>query len=235
MSIRAFREFRLQSVTQTILDDPLNGFESAEEGFILELINLLRMELKAGLTKDTVGTLVRSCGFNDGRAGPTPKQAVRCLDDFTSQKRTAPTYSIAAMSDAVLCIGCIQGQIDFHDTNTGRRIGIMDLVKRKCWTMKMAPNGRLLAVGTQSGELLLFSSGDGEKFVAGPTLLKPGSLPITCIEFNKESNYISVAGSGNKITTYYLGKDSPILISEYNRKLDERCCSDPYYGVTGLS
>jgi WD40 repeat protein len=173
------------------------------------------------------------CGFNDGRFGLTPQTADRFLNDPRAIK---PTYVRAVMTDQILCIACAENCIDVHDSRTGERLGTLEFPQRRCWTMAMAPGGKVLAVGMETGEMLLYDAGDAGNFITTPTLIPPPTArSVNAIAFSPDSTYMSMCTSDNIIRTYRLESNVPTLLGIFDRKLDARTCRDPYYGVTGLA
>jgi WD40 repeat protein len=173
------------------------------------------------------------CGFNDGRYGLTPQTANKFVNDPRAIK---PTYLRAVMTDQILCIACAENCVDVHDAGTGERLGTLEFPQRRCWTIAMAPAGKVLAVGMETGELLLYDAGEAGNFITTPTLIPPPTAKsVNSIAFSPDSTYMSMCTSDNIIRTYRLESNVATLLGIFDRKLDPRACRDPYYGVTALA
>lgn len=177
-------------------------------------------------------------GSNDGRFGKSKKTATTSLNELNSPRDFKPTYQKAVLSDRVLCIagryqGTKNGCIDTHNTKTGHLIASFEFYDRVCWTMEMSPGGEIVAVGTDNGQLSLYRvlpDGSVATWVELTESIKEGS--INCIAFNQNSSYMAISTSRSVIRTYYMGGDSPNLVSTFPRNI---VSMDPYCGVTGLA
>ena len=174
-------------------------------------------------------------GANDGKYGKTPDDARKDLDAMAHPRDYHPTFVRAVMSDRVLCIACAESCVDIYITTTGRRIGTIQFPQRKCSSLKMSPNGEVLAVGMETGEVLLYNAGSDENFVTTPVMLNEcDARAVNAIAFSPNSVFLATCG-GNLVNIYRLGGDSPRLLSRYNRHLTEKQCRSPYYGVTAIA
>ena len=187
---------------------------------------------------DTDGSItMKCCGYNDGRFGQSSKTMARCFEELSNPRNITSDYLRAAMSDTLLCIACAQGCVDIHEISTGRRVRTLDLPSQRCSAMAMSSNEKLLAVGMENGEFLLFKIETGNNCVTTTSLIETTATgkQVNCIAFSPNSVFMSFCTSDNNISTYNLGDSVPILVSTYNRLLDMKSCRDPYYGVTSLA
>lgn len=175
------------------------------------------------------------CGFNDGRFGETRTTARKDFESLANPRFLNPTYLRASMSDRVVCIACKESCVDIHATTTGRRIGTVKFPNRMCSSIKMAPNGQLLAVGTETGDVLIYTAGADENFVTAPRVIQDTSKLITCLAFSPDSTYVATCTRDNIIRTYVLEMGMPTLVSTYDRNLTPKSCRAPYFGVTAIS
>jgi hypothetical protein len=166
-------------------------------------------------------------GANDGRFGNS-KNVISETTHMT------PKYMRAVMSDRSLCIACQEGFIEVHDAKTGRQLKRIK-TSANC-NMAVSPNGEILALAMDSGELEVFSSGLDWDFNTEPTWViretENSSLRfVKCMVFSTNSTYLSVCTFDNIIHTYKLDmkSHSSTLISTYDQILAEG------YGVTGLA
>ena len=175
---------------------------------------------------------LQSCGFNDGRFGFSLSTMRKPVDEPSNR---SPVYASAAMSDTILCIACIGNCIDIHETSTGQRIRTVSFPDLRCRTLTISPNGGLLAVGMETGEILIYDISIEANFSTEPVLIESSdaSRSVNCIAFSPDSTLMSYCSSKNVIYTYSLGDAHEI--ATYNRGLDERACREPYYGVTSLA
>jgi hypothetical protein len=175
---------------------------------------------------------LKSCGFSDGRFGSSLNTTRKQVNEPSDR---SPVYTSAAMSDAILCIACIGNCIDIHETSTGQRIRTVSFPNLRCRTLTISPNGILLAVGMETGEILIYDISIEADFPTEPVLIESSdaSRPVNCIAFSPDSTLMSYCSSKNVIYTYSL--DDAHEIARYNRNLDERACREPYYGVTSLA
>jgi hypothetical protein len=177
-----------------------------------------------------------SCGYNDGRFGVTLESLTKDSAALANP-RTPPTYVRAVMNDKILCIACAESCIDVHVTTTSRRIGTIAFPRKtQCSSLRMSPNGQFLAVGTEGGEVLLYSAGPSENFVTNPrSIQEPRKAPIHYIAFSPNSKYFAACIEANIVYTYELKGDMPIKVSTYNRDLTPKQCRPPYYGLTAVA
>ena len=174
-------------------------------------------------------------GTNDGKYGKTVDDARKDLDAMANPRGFQPTFQRAVMSDRVLCIACVEGCVDIYVTTTGRQIGTIQFPQKKCTSLKVSPNGETLAVGMETGEVLLYSAGSAENFVTTPVMLREwDSRVVNAITFSPNSVFLATC-SANLVNIYRLGGDGPRLLSKYNRHLTEKQCRSPYYGVTAIA
>lgn len=188
--------------------------------------------------QETDGTISRKCyGSNNGRLGPPSEIATKNPDNLTYPPKKPRTYSRAVISDSVLAIACEEGCINIHDAEIGKLIGIIEFSQgRCCCSMTMSPNGTMLAVGMESGELFVYRNGTAHNFVTMPILIKEVERKsVNCIAFSPDSLHMSVCTADNRIRTYNLHMNVPTLVSIFDRQLDLKSCRDPYYGVTSLA
>jgi WD40 repeat protein len=108
--------------------------------------------------------------------------------------------------------------------------------------MAISPNGEILAVALDSGEVLLYGEGPHREFNVPPIpiVTEPESKDlrlVNCLAFSPDSLHLSVCTSDNILRTYALDIPShtATFIQSYNRQLDEKACKDPYYGVTDIA
>ena len=173
------------------------------------------------------------CGTNDGKYGKTVEDMRKDLDAMAREFQ--PTFLRAVMSDRVLCVACVENCVDIYVTSTGRRIGTVQFPQRKCTSLKMSPNGEILAVGMETAEVLLYNAGSAENFVTTPVMLRErDSRAVNTITFSPNSVFLATC-SGNLVNTYRLGREGPRLLSKYNRHLTEKQCRPPYHGVTAIT
>lgn len=172
------------------------------------------------------------CGMPDGRYGKT-RGTVKFDHEALEKRRGMVIYSRAVMSDDVLCIACEESCVDVHDTKTGRRLGVIEFPNRKCSSLRMAPNGQVLSIGMETGEVLLYNAVTGN-FLVDPVIVKNSTASVTCIAFNPNSQFMSIGTSENKIYTYNVDTE-PTLLSTYDRCLDKKSCKPPFFGITGLT
>ena len=146
-------------------------------------------------------------------------------------------YARAAMSDTVLCIACIGNCIDIHDASTGRRIKTVSFPNLQCRALTVSPNGRFLAVGMETGEILVYDFHIEANFPPEPILIESSvaSRSVNCIAFSPDSTLMSYCSSKNVIYTYSLDTGDVLEIARYDRRLGERACREPYFGVTCLA
>ena len=176
------------------------------------------------------------CGGNDGRYGPSPDMAKKDAESMARPRTFSPMYIRAVLSDRVLCIACVQNCVDVHVTPTGRRIGTIQFQDKQCSSLKVSPNGWILAVGMESGEVYLYTAGSSENFVTTPRILKE-SVPqsVRCLAFSNDSRYLAACTSGNVTHIYSLKESAPTRVSTYNRDLTPKQCRTPYVGVTAIA
>lgn len=140
-------------------------------------------------------------GANDGQFGNS-KSVLSGTGPLT------PKYVRAVMSDRSLCIACQEGYIDVRDAKTGRRLRRIDS-SVNC-NIAMSPNGEILALAMNSGELQVFSSGPEWDFnttsfyvigeAENPKLMRF----VKCMAFSPSSVYLAACTSDNVIRTYKL-------------------------------
>jgi hypothetical protein len=166
-------------------------------------------------------------GANDGRFGNS-KNVISETTHMT------PKYMRAVMSDRSLCIACEEGFIEVHDARTGRQLKRIE-ASANC-NMAMSPNGEILALAMDSGELQVFSSGLDWDFNTEHTWViretENSSLRfVKCMAFSTNSTYLSICTFDNIIHTYKLDmkSNSSTLLSTYDQIVAEG------YGVTGLA
>ena len=190
-----------------------------------------------GNTKSSDSIALKCCGFNDGRHGISRKIARESISDWTSPRRPFPTYVCAAMSDTILCVACKENCIDIHETSSGRRITTVSFPNRRYRTHEISPNGSLLAVGMEKGEILMYDIGSEvtsyKEKVLNKSLRASGS--VKCIAFSPDSTLISYCTSENIIYTYSLNESNEGPISRYNWNSYNRGGGGSGHGVSGLS
>jgi len=175
------------------------------------------------------------CGFSDGRVGESANSARKDLETLANPRDFEPTYLKAAMTDRVLCIACAESCVDVHITPTGRKIATLEFPGRKCSSIAMSPNRELLAVGMESGEILIYNAGAEENFNTPPRSVKElDGRSINCVTFSPNSRILGSCSVSNIIRIYNLLGDVKRL-STYNRQLDAKSCRGSYYGVTAIA
>lgn len=168
------------------------------------------------------------CGGNDGRFGKSRK----LLSDAPLPFQ--PEYMRAVMSDRTLCIACQEGYVEVHDAETGR---LLSCIIESCCNLAMSPDGELLALAIDSGELLVYGLGPKGDFdqPAVWVIQKIDDCElrlVKCMTFSPDSEHLSVCTFDNIIRTYHVDivSNSSTLISTYDSKLHPK-----YEGITGLS
>ena len=139
------------------------------------------------------------------------------------------------MSDRSLCIACQENYVEIRDAITGRFLRRIDS-SPNC-NMAISPNGEILALAMDSGELQLFNSGPDWDFNTEPVWVvkktdASGKLRyVKCMAFSPNSNYLSTCTFDNIIRTYKLNMttNTSTLISTHTTA---GITGD---GITGLS
>jgi WD40 repeat protein len=178
-------------------------------------------------------TKLNSCGFNDGRFGPSPDTLAISSDDLAHPRGFRPEYTFAVMSDKVLCIACAQNCVDVHEISTGRRLQNTQ-TPEQFRTMGISRNGEWLAIATGNGRLQLYKLNDNLMYSVE---LGSGSASrfINCLAFSPNSAYVSAATSENIIYTYGLSDAGATYLSRFLRRLDIGVGREPQLGITCLA
>lgn len=173
---------------------------------------------------------LRCTGSHDAKYGQNLKSMI-----FRTSRNMKPVYHRAVVSDELLCIAGMDSYVDIHDVASGKQIGLVVLpAKLRCWTMSLSPVGRTLAIGTDTGEILVYKLGSENFNTVRPEQFQGAERrSINCIAFSPNSLYMSTCASDNVIRTFNLEEGT--LLSKFDRKLDAEACKAPYYGVTGLA
>ena len=172
-------------------------------------------------------------GGNDGRYG-----IVKGANGRNPERRFTPTFAKAGMTDKVLAIACLEGFIDIHETQTGKRIGSVPYPDhRRCMALCMSPNGQFLVAGMDNGDAIVYVAGESGTFEAYPPRLirESGIGAINSIAFSCNSKYVSLCMAANVVHTYELRGTEVVKLSKYDRDLLPKQCKSPYFGVTGIS
>jgi WD40 repeat protein len=183
---------------------------------------------------DKIETKLKSCGFNDGRFGESADTLAKSSDDLANPRGFRPDYTLAVMSDKVLCIACAQNCIDVHEISTGRRLQNPQTPEQG-QTMAISRNGQLLAIAMENGRLRLYKVYEHLMYSVELGSGRSASKTITCIAFSPNSAFFSAATSENIIYTYSLGDGGATLLSQFSRRLDMSAGREPQLGLTSLA
>jgi len=141
------------------------------------------------------------------------------------------TYHRAALSDNVLCIAYWEGPyIDVHDARSALRLHTIKL-PQKCDNLLLSPNGEVLAVAMDSGEVICYPIGQERRFDTMPITLPKFDTgkKVACMTFSLNSENISVCSIDAVIRTYSL-----IIESGFATEVSRHACklSPPLFDVS---
>ena len=91
--------------------------------------------------------------------------------------------------------------VDIHDTLSGRRLGTIEFTNRKGCGMRMDPNGTILAVGMETGEILQYNEAEGN-FLVDPVIVENSREAVTSIAFSPDSKVMTISTCENKVYIY---------------------------------
>lgn len=181
-----------------------------------------------------IKTKLKSCGFNDGRFGESADTLAKSSDDLANPRGFHPDYTLAVMSDKVLCIACAQNCVDVHEISTGRRLQNLQTPEQG-QTMAISRNGEWLAIAMEKGKLQLYKVYEHLMYSVELGSGRSASKTINCIAFSPNSAFVSAATSENIIYTYSLGDGGATLLSQFIRRLDMSVDREPQLGITSLA
>jgi hypothetical protein len=164
---------------------------------------------------------VTCTGSNDGRYG-RPDGPVR------KGNSCRMSYMMSVLSDERLCMICHtdRNHLAVFDTRTGQLIRSTKL-PHPCYKINMSPNGGLLALALESGELLVYTLGSNRNFDTTPisVIKKKKQMGqqwlVKCMSISPDSEHICVCSDDDIIRTYRLDteKKKADLVSTYDPEL----------------
>jgi len=171
-------------------------------------------------------------GNNSGKCGLNPKQLTKTHNAYTS-RNFKPSYQRAVISDELLCIAGIPSCVDIHNVTSGQQVGAITLPnKLRSSAMALSPDGLVLAVGTETGEILVYQIGHGN-FDTVPQIFDASpKKPIVCMTMSPNSEYLALCSHGNVINVFHLASG---YCTTFDRELKPRDCEIPNCGVTSIA
>jgi WD40 repeat protein len=190
--------------------EPLGPVQLIKKATKLEDVTISTTGLTIALIERSdfqVLSIARNCEFKSRKDFPLVCQGEP--DTTLARVRnqvTVSTYHRAALSDNVLCIACRDGPyIDVHNARTAQRLHTIEPPK-KCDNLLLSPNGEVLAVAMDSGEVVCYPIGHESRFDMMPIKLPnfDAGRKVTCMTFSPNSVNLSVCSDDAVIRTYSL-------------------------------
>lgn len=147
-------------------------------------------------------------GDMNGRNGPEPRPL---------QLQTIPEnhYHLAAITDEILAISQMEA-IDIRNVTTGKRIEQLPMVTDFPRTIVFSLKGVFLAIGTDSGDILVYRRGLDWTYSAFPIrITRSVNSPVTSIVFSTDSTLMATSGKDNVVRVYRLSNLSIGCIQKY--------------------
>ena len=146
-------------------------------------------------------------GDMNGRNAPEPRPL---------QLQTIPEnhYHLAAITDEILAISQMDA-IDIRNVKTGKRIGQLPMTDFPR-TIAFSLKGIYLAIGTDSGDILVYRRGLDWTYSAFPIRISRSvNTPVMSIVFSTDSTLMATCGKDNVVRVYRLSNLSIGCIQKY--------------------